>query len=199
MNVDLTGKTFIACGLRGTGKTTLVNSICAEYGARAFVYDPLGEVPAAAAVHSYKPADTYSVAEYDRIMRSIWRRRVYDLIVTDEANRYCPSKPAPLPLSVAEANDEQRHVPVTLGYVCRRPVQLNQDLFELAEWLFIFNLVGKNDVAYLNDISAGLGDAAASLAPHYYLAVDGARRYKVLAPVDPPAGWADHAAALINR
>ncbi|MBA7581104.1 hypothetical protein ES708_23004 [subsurface metagenome] len=114
----------------------------------------------------------------------------YSLIVIDEANRFCPPKPAPLPQTVADLNDWRAHYGITAGYISRRPVQLNQDLTELSHYLFIFSLQGKNDIGYLNDLSAGLGDAVSQLSPYYYMVVDPLRHYQVYSPVP-----AEHATA----
>jgi len=101
----------------------------------------------------------------------------------DEANRYCPSKPATLPRAIADLNDYRAHYGLATVYIARRPVQLNQDLTDLANYLFIFRLTGKHDIDYLNDLANGIGDAVAALEPYHYILVNPDRSYSVLSPV----------------
>ncbi|MBA7697013.1 hypothetical protein ES703_105671 [subsurface metagenome] len=178
--LDLANKGFCIFGLPDGGKSTLANYILHQYGSAAFVYDTLNEY-ADSPFDSYSPKGRYDTAELEVAIRVAMHR--YSLIVIDEANRFCPPKPAPLPQAVADLNDWRAHFGVTAGYISRRPVQLNQDLTELSHYLFIFSLKGKNDIQYLNDLSAGLGDATARLAPYHFMVVDPQRNYQAYPPV----------------
>ena len=44
-----------------------------------------------------------------------------------------------------------------------------------------------NDIQYLNDLSAGLGDTVFSLAPYHFMVLDPARNYQEYDPV--PASY----------
>ncbi len=85
-----------------------------------------------------------------------------DCIVTEEANMVAPSRELP-PFSFKFLTNIGRHTNVTHIILTRRPVQVNTDAVELADYLVLFALSGKNDVGYLNEIKSGLGDAVAEL------------------------------------
>lgn len=180
--LDLENKGFVIFGLPDGGKSTLANYILQQFGARAFVYDTLDEYPGEP-FDSYSPKDRQDVFEFESIIRAVMNSRQYSLILIDEANRFCPSKPSPLPQVVADLNDWRAHFGIAVGYIARRPVQLNQDLTELSHYLFIFCLKGKNDIGYLNDLSDGLGDQVRQLQPYHFVVLDQLRNYQVYAPV----------------
>ena len=191
--ISLRGKTFVVFGLRGTGKSTLVNYIANQFKTKALVYDTLNEVPQDASYDSYTPINRYNVGEVETIIKTVIESRAYRLFIIDEANRFCPSKPNPLPPMVADLNDQCRHYNIGVGYVARRPTQLNQDLTELADYVFIFHLKGKNDINYLNDLSMGLGDAVLALKPFHFVLVKPDRSYTRYAPITPDKLWIDRA------
>lgn len=80
--------------------------------------------------------------------------------------------------------DYQRHWKLTTVHVARRPVQMNTDIVELANYIIIFNLAGKNDQQYLNDLSKGLGDEVLKLPKYHYMFVDENRTYTKMSPVN---------------
>ena len=189
MNVDLVRKTFCLFGLRGTGKSTLANHIADSFGWKGLVYDTLGEVPADAKYHSYVPKARNSVIELESVIASIRDTRQFTLFMIDEANRFAPSKPSPLPPHLADLNDQCRHYGMSIGYIARRPVQLNQDLTELADYLFIFHLKGIRDIRYLNDISDGLGEAVLNLKGFQFVLVLPDRSFRVHNPIVASENW----------
>lgn len=178
--LELENKSFCTFGLPDSGKSTLTCYILSQFGASGFVYDTLNEYPSEP-FDSYIPKGNYDTVELETVIRLV--KKQYRLIVIDEANRFCPSKPAPLPQEVADLNDFRAHYGLAVGYVCRRPVQLNQDLTETAHYLLIFLLRGKNDIDYLNSIAAGLGDTVSQLQPYYFVVVDPLKRYEVYSPI----------------
>lgn len=182
------GKVSLYFGMRGEGKSTLVNSVCRSFGARAIYYDPQGEVPASVNYHSYTPRDGYSVEEVQRCLKIWLDAGIYRLIVVDELNRYCPSKPAQLPLQFKRLNDDCRHKNVDFIGIARRPCQVNQDITELADELDIFFLRGRNDLKYLDDISAGLSTKVVGLPPHHFVKYSG-RDVTICAPVLIDSAW----------
>lgn len=180
--LELVNKSFCLFGLPDGGKSTMANFILHQFGSLAFVYDTLDEYPAEP-FDSYSPRGRYDVAEFEKVIRAVFNSRQYSLILIDEANRFCPAKPAPLPQVVADLNDWRAHYGLAVGFIARRPVQLNQDLTELSQYIFIFGLKGKNDIAYLNDLSAGLGDAVSQLPLYHFIVLDQLRNYEVYSPV----------------
>lgn len=105
------------------------------------------------------------------------------LILIDEANTYCHSKPTPLPLGMTMLNDKSRHFDLSMVVVARRPVQLHTDLVELAHYLVIFNLRGIRDEAYLEEIARGLGETVINLKPFHYALVNQNREVTICKPV----------------
>ncbi|MBU0598698.1 MAG: ATP-binding protein [Proteobacteria bacterium] len=180
--LDLKNKSACLFGLPDSGKSTLANFIVTKYGRAAFVYDTLNEYPESP-YDSYTPKDRNSVPELEGVVRAIMAGRRYRLLLIDEANRFCPSKPNPLPQAIADLNDYRAHYEMSTIYIARRPVQLNQDLTELANYLILFHLDGKNDRQYLNDISAGLGDIAATLKPFHFAVYHKGQGTQVYNPV----------------
>jgi len=180
--LDLESKGFAIFGLPDSGKSTLANSILNSYGSRAFIFDTLGEY-ADGPYDSYIPKERNNPEELEVVTRNILAARRYSLFIIDETNRFCPSKPTPLPDAIADLNDWRAHYNLAVGYIARRPVQLNQDLTELAHYLFVFQLDGKNDVRYLNDLKDGLGDAVTNLAPYHFVLYKKGAGFKVYAPV----------------
>ena len=183
MSWDIRCKRFCIFGLQGSGKSYLARHILESEPAH-FVYDPLHEYAGCnrylATHRQYTPE---AVAELDLLVRRVViGSGKIRLFVLDEASRYCPNR-RPLPDSIGELNDLQRHYDIGFGLIARRPVQLHTDLVELAHYLFIFALRGKNDLAYLDSLAAGLADAVVSLDKYQFVVVDPRRQFSVHAPV----------------
>jgi DNA helicase HerA-like ATPase len=183
--MDLKGRRFAVFGLQGTGKTNYAKWVLQHYP-RHLVYDPLKDYQG---FNRYLPANrSYTLAAIEEI-NTVVDRLVFknvgklDLFVIDEANRYCPNKRI-LPAKIGELNDFNRHMNLGFGIVARRPVQLNTDLVELAHDLFIFRLKGKNDIAYLDSLVDGLGNAVLSLPRYHFVHVDEFRDFEICNPVE---------------
>jgi len=185
--IDLTRKTWAAFGYKGGGKSTLAQFIAESYGDSCLYYDTLHEVPAEVKFHSYQPADRHTLTELKNIVSLAQKSKQYKMLIIDEANRFAKPKPTPLPQFIADMNDWCRHPQYNLsvGYIARRPVQLNTDLTEIADFLFIFQLGGKNDVQYLNDLRAGLGDAVQNLKPYHFVVAYQSRHWDIMPPITP--------------
>ena len=187
MNVELTRRTWCVLGYKGGGKSILGKTIASRYGLKALYYDTLHEVPHEAKFNSYQPKNRYNIAELESIIKLIKNGKYFRMFVIDEANRFCPPKPRPLPEGIADMNDWCRHPQYNLsvGYICRLPVQINTDLIEIADYLFIFQLGGKNTQSYLNDMRSGLGDVVRDLPPFHFVLVYPNRTWIVCNPVKP--------------
>jgi len=191
-------KRRITCifGLRGSGKSTLANYICESFGGKALYYDTVAEVPAGAGYDHYRPTnrqgDAAGVAELEATIKAILKSRRYSLLAIDEANRFAPPKPSPLPPAIADLNDICRHLSgdgLGVIFIARRPVQLNQDITELADNIIIYRLRGRNDIGYLDDLADGLGQAVAGLGDYEYALVDRDRSFRVMPPVPIAGAW----------
>ena len=180
--LDLNGKAFCIFGLNDSGKTVLARHLLGQYKSRAIVYDTLHEYPEHP-YDIYQPKDRASTTELETTTRAIIASRQYKLFVIDEANRYCPPKPKPLPQAIQDLIDWRAHYHLACGFIARRPSQLNSDLTELSDYLFIFNLPGLKDTNALNDLTPGLGDAAAGLAAYHYIMVKPDKTYSIHQPI----------------
>lgn len=186
MNLKLTRKTWAVFGYKGGGKSALAKFIATAYAEKCLYYDTLHEVPENVKFHSYPPKNRYNITELENVIYLIQTSKRYRMFVIDEANRFCPPKPKPLPQGIADMNDWCRHPQYNLSvvYIARRPVQLNTDLTEIADYLFIFQLGGRNDIQYLNDLRNGLGDAVKNLSLYHFILVEPDRTWSIKTPID---------------
>lgn len=192
MIVDLRNKRFCIFGLQGSGKSVLVKALLKEVK-DSIVYDVLKEHKGFNRyLVTYRQRSDAAIAELNRFVNEVViGSHQIRLFILEEANRYCPPKPVPLPDSILDLNDFQRHENIAFGIVCRRPTQLHTDLVELAHFLFVFHLAGKNDYAYLEAISEGLGEAARKLPDYHYCLVYPDRHFEVKKPVPFAEGMSE--------
>ena len=186
---EFQGKGVCVFGLRGSGKSVWLRNFISQYDNHLIV-DPMVEYPG---FRRYIPQNrSYGKDAIEEInllasllvvpKKNSGKAKV-DLFAIDESNRYCPNK-QPLPHTLLDIMDYQRHWKLTTVHVARRPVQMNTDIVELANIIIIFNLAGKNDQQYLNDLSKGLGDAVLELPKYHYMFVDENRKYRQMKPVN---------------
>lgn len=196
--INLAEKSFCIFGLKGSGKSTLLDYIASCFGDRCLVYDTLHEAPADAAYDFIQPPNRYDSFPLIQAIRDLRSGKTkYSLFMIDECNRFAPSKPAPLFSDLADLNDQNRHYHLSVGYVARRPTQLNQDLTELANYLFFYSLSGKNDIKYLEDIATGLGNVVANLHPFHFVFCPPKRSdFQLMAPVTPNANFIRRARSI---
>lgn len=185
MFVDIANKRFVILGLQGTGKSYLVKYFLKTIP-NSMVYDVLKEHEGfhryLVDYRQYSPEALEEINNF--VNRIIIGSGVVRLFILEEANRYCRPKPTPLPEAISDLNDFQRHERIAFGSVARRPTQLHTDLMELAHYLFIFRLVGKNDNIYLESIAEGLGEAVKSLPEYHFVIVNPDRSYQVHEPIE---------------
>ena len=187
MNLKLTRKTWCIFGYKEGGKSILAKHIASSYADKCLYFDTLRECPTGAKFHSYPPKNKQNIAELETVIDLIKKNKRYRMFIIDEANRYARAKPAILPQSIADMNDWCRHPEFNLsvGYIARRPVSLNTDLTEIADYLFIFQLGGVNDIKYLNQLRSGLGDCVKELPQYHFVIVRPNRTWEVMKPVIP--------------
>jgi len=198
IEIDLTNVTFCILGVKSSGKSTFANIILNDCGDNALYYDTLGESPANAPYNYYIPKDRYSVEELEMVISKITPQKgqnveqftpPYGMFIIDESNRFCPPKPKPLPARVADLNDQNRHYLMSVGFIARRPCQLNSDLIELANYLFIFRLTGKGDLVYLDGTVKGLADAVSNLDKYQFVLVHPDKHYQICNALKPNIDW----------
>jgi len=182
--IDLTEKGWCIFGRRGGGKSWLLKHIL-DSTPDHLVYDPLEEHPG---YRRYIPEDRTSIPELEALVNDLVIPEQFrpSLFVMDEANRYIRPKPNPLPSGINDLNDFARHWDMSVGYVCRRPVQFHTDIVELSNYLFFFGLSGKNDHAYMEDLHHGLGDAVRNLKKYEFISLADGQVMTLHAPIDTP-------------
>ena len=179
--IDLANKRFVILGLQGCGKTELAKYLLRQ-AEHHLVYDVLDEYDG---FIRYVPTDRNDKDELTAVIQKLVLVKLKpSLFIVDEANRFAEPKPRPLPRGLAELNDWSRHIGLSWGTIARRPTQLHSDMMELAHYLFIFVLKGKNDTQYLDFILPGLGDTVASL-PQYHFAIVTESRSVIIHPPIP--------------
>ena len=183
LGVDLTNKSFVICGQKGTGKSWLIKSIL-DSTPNHIVYDPLSEHDG---YRRYIPEDRDSQQELSDMIVGIVVPQRPSLFIIDEANKYILPKPSRLPKpGVADLLDFSRHYGVAWGCGMRRPVQVHSDVLELAAVVFAFQSSGKNDHGYYEDLHVGMGDAVRNLQDHHFCVLQGGKDLSIHAPVEMP-------------
>jgi hypothetical protein len=182
-DLDLTNKSFVICGQKGTGKSWLIKAIC-DSTPNHLIYDPLGEHEG---YRRYTPEDRDSKAELSDMITGIVIPQRPSVFIIDEANKYISPKPAPLPKpGVSDLLDFSRHYSVAWGCGMRRPVQVHSDILELAYCVFAFQTSGKNDFGYYEDLHVGMGDVVRNLPPFHFAVLEAGKHLSIHPPVEMP-------------
>jgi len=185
---DILNKRAVIFGLQGSGKTELAKHL--NRGVRGqFIYD---------VHHEYNGFNRYlvenkrpdlrnkndsAIAELNSVVNQVvLNSGQVRLFTLDEANRYCPNH-YPLPASILVLNDDNRHDRIGFISIARRPAQLNTDLTELAHYIFIFQLTGRNDYSFLEDTAIGLGEAVKKLKAYHFIIVHPDRHFEFHPPI----------------
>ena len=185
LTVDLSGKSTIIAGLKGSGKTNLAKHIASVDPDDVLVYDPLGEFPHYDYIEPKQSAYPGAAEEFARILNKEKLRdpsaHPYRLLVVDEAARIAPNQKA-LNRDIAKFNAEHRHIPLGVVWICQRPRQLHVEIVNLADYLFIFRLPGATDATFLDNTARGLSQAVDSLDEFQYVFVDQKRSFFTIEP-----------------
>lgn len=179
--IEFQNKIFTILGLNGTGKSHLSKGLAR--GHNAVFFDVLNEH--SNEFDSYVPKyKQYPLIaqEFDVVILKLQNAK-YNMLIVDEASRVFPNMKPLLPNFRSYIDTFRHHNLKSIGFICRRPTQLNTDLVELSHYIFIFRLVGKNDVQYLNSISNGLGDTVQRLNKFEFVQVNEDRTYLVCNPI----------------
>lgn len=166
---QLRGKSFCIFGLKGTGKTYLSTYILKQFP-KHLVIDVVNQYKGFNRyVMSERTGTPAGVQEFDDVHKlAISKKDKLDLFGSDETNRFCQNN-QPLPMHVSDIIDFCRHYGFGYMSICRRPAQLNPNIVELADYVFVFGMSGYNDINRLNGIYAGMGDQARSLEPYHFI------------------------------
>ena len=190
-------KTTCIFGLRGSGKTTWAESIAENQAFHSIVYDTVREYPTNKKFDVYRPVNSNSIGEFVTFIRGYIKREGefgkqmeryprYTLLLVDEFNRFAPGGGKALHPALMDLNDQLRHPPYQIGvvYIARRPTQIHPDIVGLADSILCFQLSGKNDIQYLNDLKKGYGDAVEALGKYHSVLLTGGTMQHVL-PIKP--------------
>ena len=150
------------CGMKGTGKTTLIKKGLLPKYKELFVFDPNGEY---SEFPSYQP-ESDSPMELERIAKVIWDRWNC-LLVVSEAELYLPVNQN-LPPSIFKIVARGRHRNIGLIADTRRIANLNKTVFGLSEHCFVFRHFSPTDTNYLNQFLTEDARKLANLQNYWY-------------------------------
>ena len=181
-NLDLTGKRICVVGLQGSGKSYLTKYLLERYK-RVFVIDPM---------------DEYQIIDKDKNrVRVVLKEEVIpdivfdtienthlDMLIVDELSRFAPSRRS-INSRLKNFADVCRHppTPTTFVGIARRPGQVFTDYVELAHYIFIFRLRGRNDSIWLANQAIDLPTTVHGLKQYEFVCLDPDRSFKVMPPV----------------
>jgi len=154
----INGKQVIIVGLRGAGKSYLIEQLAKAENKHVFI-DPLDEhTEHTRFVPSRRMRSEQLQAEVCAFFRKIQGNAKIKLMLCDESNQYFINKWQPLPAEVQDLVDYSRHDKKTICWVARRITQLPTDITELGDIYLFFKQTGKNDLRALDDVCSGLKD-----------------------------------------
>lgn len=126
--------TFTVAGMRGTGKTTLMNAFL---GPRTIVWDPLAQYDPK---HAYRPR-SLTRAEFDELAGRLWYDAPVRLLV-EEAEQVLPQGPD-LPPNFKSFALMGRNLGLSWGMNTRQPAALTKKVLDESDHIFIFKLGGR--------------------------------------------------------
>ena len=178
--LDLKGKRVCIVGLQGSGKSYLTKYLLRNFK-KVFIIDPMNEYQIVdkdknririVIKEDFIPDIVYDTIENTNL----------DLLLVDEISRYAPSRKSHN-LRLRNFADACRHAGTTFIGVARRPGQVFTDYVELAHYIFIFRLRGRNDSIWLANQAADLPTTVHGLEQYHFVCLYPDRSYKVFEPV----------------
>lgn len=188
MDINLKNKTFVVAGLKNTGKTFLVQNAILNSIPNNAVYDITGEYKnCKSAKYVYASSNKqYSqemISEVDNFIEKLVNAKKPELVIFEEADCVLPNMRI-TSSSLLHLNSTCRHFDkergISVGFITRRLPDLNSKIVEIADYIFIFQLSGKNDLIYLEQLKKGLSEQMAQIEQnHKFIVLDGARNFAV--------------------
>jgi hypothetical protein len=183
--IDLSSKSIMIFGLKGSGKTVLTNFL-ADNNQPSLIVDTTKHDYPKTKGDRYLPTHTQYSDEAISEMNTLINKKVltkkYSFFAIDELNNFAPSMRL-MPSAMVKLNEETRHIPITFCGIARRPASINNNLVEVADYLVFFRLVGKNDIIYLDSIKEGLGDTVKKLKDFCFVLLNPRREVEIFKPI----------------
>ena len=178
--LDLKSKRVCIIGLQGSGKSYLSKYLLKNFR-KVFIIDPMDEYGLIDRdknrVRIVVKDETIPDVVYDAIENTN-----LDMLIVDEISRFAPSRKAHNK-RLRDYADACRHLQTTFIGIARRPGQVFTDYVELAHYLFIFRLRGKNDGIWLANQAEGLPSTVHGLKQYEFVCLYPDRNYEVFPPV----------------
>ena len=179
-HLDLKGKRVCIIGLQGSGKSYLAKYILKNYK-KVFIIDPMDEYQIVD-----KDRNRVRIVVKDDLIPDIVMETIentdLDMLIVDEISRFAPSRKAKNK-RLRDYADACRHMGTTFVGIARRAGQVYTDYVELAHYLFIFRLRGKNDGIWLANQAEGLPSTVHGLKQYEFVCLYPDRSYEVFPPV----------------
>lgn len=193
MEINLESKHWVLFGVKDSGKSYLADKLmqkAADNGKLIVIFDPMDEYSDHENIMRIIPTakrGQKAIDELDRTLEEIEdRKEEIDYFLCDEISRF-HSKGGELKGPLGEMIDLNAHWDMGVGFVCRRPTQMHTDIREMADWIFVFALRGRNDVKSLDEISNGLTETMEEMVSnepwHSYIAINERRDYDIHPPI----------------
>lgn len=189
MKIDLYNKKIVVFGYNYSGKTYLVKKLTKTFKGKVLVYDwhkeytDVNKKDLLIYYPKFKTDVEKRLLEFNTIINKLFvNKKGMKLLIVDEANEYLPSR-KPLPSSIEDLRSNHAHYNQSYILIARRPVDLNTNLIEVADYRIFFRLDGKNDLQYVDSLKKGLSDIVANLKEHYFAVFDYKGNVTVCKPV----------------
>ncbi len=180
-SLPLMGKRICIIGLQGSGKSELAKYLIRQHKS-SFIIDPMDEYGFVDKdkrnIRFIPPSDDF---DFSLIFDKISTRDI-DLFVVDEISRFCPSRQRGSK-PIRDFADACRHSNTTFIAIARRPGQVFTDFTELAHYLFIFRLRGRNDGIWLANQASDLPSAVHGLKQYHFIALSPDRTFEEFEPI----------------
>lgn len=186
-SIDLKNKQAVIVGLRGSGKSNLAMHIAKQVPPNeVLIYDPLGEWHR----HGYRahiPEDNLSSDELDEYVGRVVIRAEPRLFVVDEAGSILRTK-SRLPRNLQALRAHGRHYGIAVIWIAHRPVDINPNITEIADYIFIFGTSGSLDENRLREWHRDIPKLCADLGQYEFVVLENGRTATIHAAVPDAKG-----------
>ena len=180
--IELKNQQAVILGNRGGGKTNLAVHIARQVPpGEVLVYDPLAEW-AKLGYRAHVPKDGLDLDELDDYIRTVAVRAEPRIFIVDEASSIITTKHR-LPPGLQMLSRHGRHYGMTVLWIGHRPMDINPNISEMADYLFIFRVSGAGNLVRLRNWHEDLPAAVRSLKDYEFAVLEHGQTVTVHAPV----------------